>query len=114
MSGHSKGTGTFMVQRLTALANIPLIGFFIWLVVSLAGADRARMVEVISHPLVAILTVVLLVSALVHMRIGMGEIIEDYVHEKRLKSLSMLLNTVFVAAVGVVGIISVFVLAFGG
>jgi len=114
MSVHEKGTGTFIRQRLTAIANIPLILFFVWLVVTLAGADRAQMAATLSNPFVAILLLALLVSALVHMRIGMGEVIEDYVHEPRLHSLAMTLNTLFTVAVGLAAAVSVLVLAFGG
>jgi len=114
MSVHEKGTGTFIRQRLTAIANVPLILFFIWLVVTLAGADRAQMADTLSNPFVAILTVLLLISVLVHMRIGMGEVIEDYVHEPRLHALAMTLNTIFTVAVGLAVLVSVLVLAFGG
>lgn len=111
---HDKGTGTFIRQRLTAAFNIPLIGFFIWLIVSLQGATRAQMVETFSRPLVYILMLVLLGSVLTHMRIGMNEIIEDYVHAPALHSLAKLANTIFTIAIGAVAVISVLVLAFGG
>lgn len=116
MSTHSgeKGTGTFIRQRVTGLINIPLIGFFIWLVVSLAGKGRAEMAATFANPFIAFLTLALLASALIHMRIGMGEIIEDYVHDPKLHALSKALNTVFTVAVGAVGAVSVLVLAFGG
>lgn len=114
MSKTHKGTGHFIKQRVTGLLNIPLIGFLIWLIVSLAGTNRAEMAATFSNPVVAILTLALLASALFHMRIGMGEIIEDYVHEPRLHNLSMTLNTGFVVIVGVIGAIAVLVLAFGG
>lgn len=114
MSTHDRGTGTFIRQRLTAITNIPLILFFIWLVVNLAGASRAEMAETFSNPFIAILTLLLLVSVLVHMRIGMGEIIEDYVHAPRLHSLAMALNTLFTVVVGLAAATAVFVLAFGG
>lgn len=110
----NKGTSTFIRQRATAVLNIPLIGFFIWLVVSLQGASRAEMVATFSNPLVYILALILFGSVLVHMRIGMNEIIEDYVHTPALHNLAKLANTVFAIAVGAVAVISVLVLAFGG
>lgn len=116
MSTHpgDKGTGTFLRQRVTALLNVPLLVFFVWLVVRLAGADRAEMAAAFTNPLIAILTLLLLGSALVHMRIGMLEIIEDYIHDPRIHRLCTFLNTFFVVAVGIVAAVSVLVLAFGG
>lgn len=115
MSAHGKkGTGTFIQQRVTGALNILVIGFLIWLVVSLAGADRVQMTATFSNPFVAILTLVLFASVLVHMRIGMGEVIEDYVHDPRLYKLAMGLNTAFAVIVGAIGVLSVLVLAFGG
>jgi succinate dehydrogenase / fumarate reductase, membrane anchor subunit len=116
MSTHSgdKGTGTFIRQRVTALINIPLILFAVWLVASLAGADRAQMASTFTNPFIAIVTLVLLGSVLVHMRIGMQEVIDDYIHDPRIHRLCMFLNTFFAVAVGVIAAISILVLAFGG
>lgn len=116
MASHTgdKGTGTFIRQRVTGLLNIVLVGFLIWLVVTLVGADRAGMVAAFSNPVVALLALVLFGSAFVHMHIGMGEVIEDYVHEPRLHSLAKVTNTVFTLIVAAIAAISVLVLAFGG
>ncbi len=111
---HDRGTGTFIRQRLTAILNIFFVGFLIWLVMSLHGADRAHMAATFSNPVVLVLAVVLIGSVLTHMRIGMGEIIEDYVHTPALYRLAMLANTVFTLAVAAIAAVSVLVLAFGG
>lgn len=109
-----KGTGTFIRQRVTGIVNVAFVGFLIWLVVSLAGADRAQMVATFSNPIVSILALVLIGSALVHMRIGMYEIIEDYVHDPKLHGLAKTANTTFTVVIGVIAFVSVLVLAFGG
>ena len=74
------GTKHFWHQRLTALANIPLMFFFIWTFVSLHGASHAETVAYLSSPLVAIIMLLVLGSAIFHMMLGMQIIIEDYVH----------------------------------
>jgi succinate dehydrogenase / fumarate reductase membrane anchor subunit len=106
-------TRDFKLQRLTGAANIALLLFFIWFVVSLAGADRAGMVATVSNPIVAIILILLMVNVTVHMRIGIQEVIEDYVHDARLKQMALLANTVFAIAVAAVAVISILVLAFG-
>lgn len=107
-------TWTFIVQRLTGACNAAFTGFLAWLVVRLAGAERAEMVSVVAHPLVGLLLCLLLVSVSIHMWIGVREIIEDYVHEPRVNRLSLGLNTFYAAAIAIVGIASVVKLVFWG
>ncbi|MCF1743817.1 succinate dehydrogenase, hydrophobic membrane anchor protein [Paradevosia shaoguanensis] len=107
-------TRHFITQRLTGALNILFTIFFIWLVVSLAGAERAEMLAVVGNPFVAILSALLVVNVCVHMRIGMQEVIEDYVVEPRLHSLTMLLNNLFCLAIALIGVIAIAKIAIWG
>ncbi|QMV00227.1 succinate dehydrogenase, hydrophobic membrane anchor protein [Devosia sp. D6-9] len=107
-------TRHFITQRLTGALNIVFTIFFIWLVVSLAGAERAEMLAVVGNPFVAILSALLVVNVCVHMRIGMQEVIEDYVVEPRLHSLTMLLNNLFCLAIALIGVIAIAKIAIWG
>ena len=109
-----EGTQHFWHQRLTALANVPLSLFLIWLVLNLAGAGRAEMAGLIGNPLVAGLLVLTIVSVTWHMRLGMQVIIEDYVHAEGPKLLAVIANVFFALAVAGLAIVSVLMLAFGG
>jgi succinate dehydrogenase / fumarate reductase membrane anchor subunit len=93
------GTEHFIVQRVTAAANVLLIAFLVYAALSLVGASRAEVKEFFSQPWAAILGILLAISASIHMRIGMQVIIEDYVHGGR-KVLLLLLNTFFSLFVG--------------
>jgi len=107
------GVGHFVVQRLTAIANIPLAVAFIFIVASLAGADHARMIAVVSQPLVGILLLLFILSALVHMRLGMQVIIEDYVHGEGALVACLVANTFFAIAVGFASVYAVLKISFG-
>ncbi|HEY4199712.1 MAG TPA: succinate dehydrogenase, hydrophobic membrane anchor protein [Devosiaceae bacterium] len=107
-------TRHFIVQRLTGALNVLFTIFFIWLVVRLAGTARADMVAVIANPWVAILTALLILSVVIHMRIGMREVIEDYVHDPRLYSLSLTLNSFFAIAIAVLGWLALIKIVFWG
>jgi succinate dehydrogenase / fumarate reductase membrane anchor subunit len=95
-----RGTETFWRQRLTALANIPLVVFLILTVVTHIGADYATMRAYFAQPLVALALLALVISAAVHMRIGLKEIIEDYVHGAGAKVAALVLVTFFAVGVG--------------
>lgn len=94
------GTGHFWLTRLTAVANIPLTIAFVIIVLMLAKRDYAGALALVAHPLVAILLMAFILSAMVHMRLGMQVIIEDYVHAEGAKLLLLMGNTFFAIAVG--------------
>ncbi len=109
-----EGTGHFWVQRLTAVALVPLVLFFIGLVISLNGAGYAEVRAALGHPLTAIVMALFVLTGVYHMRIGMQVIIEDYVHGEGVKVLLVMLNTFFAAAVGFACLFAILKLSFGG
>ena len=107
------GTGHFWLQRLTAVSNLILVTVTIGLLVRLAGADYATVRGTLANPIVALLFLLLLLSGLVHMRLGMQTIIEDYVHGDAGKIVLLMLNTFFALVIGVACVWAVLKLSFG-
>jgi succinate dehydrogenase / fumarate reductase membrane anchor subunit len=108
-----EGADHFWRQRLTAIANAILVIFLVWLIASLVGADYGTVKQKLSHPLIALPLLALIVSATIHMRIGMQVIIEDYVHDEGLKLGALVLNTFFAIAIALGCIFSIMKLSFG-
>jgi succinate dehydrogenase / fumarate reductase membrane anchor subunit len=108
-----EGTEHFWRQRLTAVANIALVCFLIWLVMKLAGADHATVKRTLARPQIAVPLLLLVLSGVVHMRLGMQTIIEDYVHSEGRKVAALMLNSFFAILVGITCVFAVLKLSFG-
>ena len=80
-----EGTDHFWRQRVTAVANLFLVIFAVMLVLRLVGTDYAEARAVLANPLVTVALAMLIVSGVVHMRLGMQTVIEDYIHSEGMK-----------------------------
>ncbi|MEM8687766.1 MAG: succinate dehydrogenase, hydrophobic membrane anchor protein [Pseudomonadota bacterium] len=106
------GTDHWWHQRVTAVANIPLVLIFTYVVISSIGKPHAEVAALLGSPLVVIALVLMIGSLTWHMRLGMQVIIEDYVHSEGRKIACLLANTFFTAAIAVAGIFAVLKLGF--
>ena len=108
-----EGTDHFWRQRVTALANIPLTLFLVVTIILLAGKDHATVAAYLGAPLAAIAFAALIISATIHMRLGMQTIIEDYVHGEAAKIISLIANTFFAIFVGLASLLAIIKLSLG-
>lgn len=108
------GTGHFWLQRMTAVSNLVLTIIFIGIVIALSGRPYPAAMMLLTHPLVSILMLLFIVSACIHMRLGMQTVIEDYIHHEGTKVLAVMANTFFAIVVGAASVYAVLKLSFGG
>ncbi|MBM3543685.1 MAG: succinate dehydrogenase, hydrophobic membrane anchor protein [Alphaproteobacteria bacterium] len=108
-----KGTENFWRQRLTAIVNIPLTIFLVLAIVTHLGASYHEMRSFIANPAVAIALLALILSAALHMRIGLKEIIEDYVHGEGAKIAAIVLATIYAAGIALASIYAIVKISLG-
>jgi succinate dehydrogenase / fumarate reductase, membrane anchor subunit len=107
------GTHHFWLQRVTAIANVPLVIFMLWFVISHLGADRAAIISTLKNPFCAIAMSLAIISMCWHMKLGLQMVIEDYVHGHAAKLASLLLNTFYAFGLGALGLYAILKMSFG-
>lgn len=108
------GSGHWLHQRITAVANIPLMLWLVWSVVHMRGWEYADVTMWLAQPVNAILMILAVLSTFYHAVLGLQVVIEDYVHCEFSKIVSLLTLRLFFVAAGVAAIFSVLKVAFGG
>ena len=106
------GTHHWWMQRLTAIALVPLIIWFVISVISLVGADHGAVADWLGHPLSGSLMVLLIVATFYHAVLGLQVVIEDYFHKKGLKLALLLALQGAAILLGTVSLLSVLALMF--
>ncbi|GJM10972.1 MAG: succinate dehydrogenase membrane anchor subunit [Lysobacteraceae bacterium] len=105
------GAHHWWMQRVTAVALIPLALWFVWSLMSLLGADQATVQAWISQPLNAAMLMALVIAMFYHAQLGLQVVIEDYVHTGWLE-ISLQILVKFAAIIGALictfAIVSVF------
>jgi succinate dehydrogenase / fumarate reductase membrane anchor subunit len=107
------GTEHWWMQRVTAIAGLPLMVFLVIFIIAHLGSTRAELVASLGNPFVAILMALTFVSLLWHMRLGLQVVIEDYIHTPLAKFSALLFNTFFTAALGVAALYAILKMSFG-
>ena len=76
------GLREWRLQRLTALAVIPLSLYFAASVLSLASSDRKTAADWLSLPVLALVVIIVVLAGISHALIGVRSIVLDYVRTR--------------------------------
>jgi succinate dehydrogenase / fumarate reductase, membrane anchor subunit len=76
------GTHHWWMQKITAVALIPMTIWFVSSIVHMTQADYEIVINWMNSPVVAILMMLFVATSIYHLKLGLQVIIEDYIHEE--------------------------------
>lgn len=101
------GVHHWMMQRITAVANVFLGLWFVSAVLHLAGAEYETVRDWLSEPLNAVLMILFVISSFYHAVLGAQVIVEDYIHGELFKVVKLITMKLFYFGVAVLCIFSI-------
>ncbi len=120
MLGRVRGLGSaksgfahWWAQRMTALALVPLVLWFVISIISLVGADHSAVSAWAGHPVSGVLLIALVIAVFHHAQLGLSVVIEDYVHEEVTKIVALVVVRGLAFLMGLIGVVSVLKLMVG-
>jgi succinate dehydrogenase / fumarate reductase membrane anchor subunit len=112
--GTAKGAAEhWWLQRMTAVALLPLGLWFAYELLTLPGFDYAAIAAWVREPVTSILLILLVVAVGYHSAYGVQVVIEDYVPDKGLRAAALMASTLAHVALGVSAVFAVLKIAFG-
>ncbi len=109
-----QGTHHWWLQRISALALLPLTVLFIVPFARVLGREHGAVLALYAHPFHALVAVLFIAVAFRHLALGLQVVVEDYVHGKAWRTGLLVGNTMFCVAFGLAGVFAVLKIAFTG
>lgn len=106
------GTHHWIMQRITAVALVPLTLWFVFSALALSDAGYAEAAGWLADPLNAVLMLLLIVATFHHLQLGLQVVIEDYIHGEAAKIVALLAVKFAAFALGTAGAFAVLKVAF--
>ena len=100
----------WIIQRVSAIALIPLLLFFLYSLVDIVNQDYTGALDFFDNYLSITVFTLFLIFAGLHLKLGLGEIVEDYIQDERLKGILNKLIMLYSAILPVVGIVSLIII----
>ena len=108
------GVDHWWLQRLTAIALVPLTLWFVAAVIGLAGADLEAFIDWVSEPVSAVLLILLLIATFYHSALGLQVVIEDYVENEAARLTLLIVMKLASVVFAALAIFAVLKLALAG
>lgn len=100
----------WIIQRVSAVVLMPLLLFFLYSLVDLVNKDYTGALDFFDNYFSIIIFTLFLIFGGLHLKLGLGEIIEDYIQDERLKAVLNKITMLYSAVLPVVGIVSLIII----
>jgi succinate dehydrogenase / fumarate reductase membrane anchor subunit len=107
-----EGVDHWWRERVTAVALIPLMLWFVASIIAHSGDGYGEFVDWLKTPVATLMMILVLIALFSHAALGLQVIIEDYVHSVT-KIPTLVLMRLICFALAAVGILAVLRIAFG-
>ena len=101
------------MQRVTAIALVPLAVWLVGSLVAIGAADHAQTVHWIRSPAVSIALILTITALFHHAQLGLQVVIEDYVHAEWKKITALIAVKMLAIAIAATAAFSVLKIALG-
>ncbi|PID50647.1 MAG: succinate dehydrogenase, hydrophobic membrane anchor protein [Proteobacteria bacterium] len=108
-----EGTHHWWMQRVTAIALIPLILWFLYSIIALNGEPYEVALNHFISPFNAAIASLFILAAFYHASLGLQVVIEDYIHHETRKLAALIGMKFFLAVTGATSIFAILRAAFG-
>ena len=108
-----EGVGQWWMERVSAIALVPLTLWFVASILAHTGSDYATFIAWLRIPLANVLMILLLIALFYHTALGLQVVIEDYVHSDT-KFAALVAVRLGCFALAAAGIVSALRIALGG
>lgn len=112
--GRARGLGSahagfhhWWVERVEAVALVPLTIWFIFAVLRLVGAPHQAVIDWLSSPISMVLMLIFIIASFHHLSLGVQTVLDDYVHRPASKLLSVMITKAACALLGLLCIVAV-------
>ena len=105
------GLQEWRLQRLTAIALVPLGLYFAASIVQLATSDRMPAAAWLASPVPALLVILFVLAGLAHALVGLRSVFADYVHRRAtLVAANLIVRaaTILLAGAGILAVLKIF------
>lgn len=110
----SDGVKHWWMQRMTAVALVPLSIWLVFAIAAHAGADYATVAAWFRQPFTTTMLTLFVFTAFLHASQGLTVVIEDYIHHDGIKVTALVAVKLILALLGTSSVLSILHVAFSG
>jgi len=106
-------TKHWLTQRLASLPLIPLFFYFFTQLERMTSRNRLEFIDWVRQPVTAAALLIFIACAFYHARLGVDEIVADYLPAPKRKAAALLANKIFFSVLGIACLYAVLAISFG-